>query len=69
MEKQQGCSRASHLRLCSELVNGTFPEASRLYFNRAAGKLKTRECDAIVPGCTEIPLIVRPGRYSNLSSS
>ena len=43
-----------------ELVNGIFPETSRLYFNQVAGKLKTRGCDAIVLGCTEIPLIVRP---------
>ncbi len=43
-----------------ELVNGVFPEASRLYFNEVAGKLKARGCDAVVLGCTEIPLIVRP---------
>jgi aspartate racemase len=43
-----------------ELVNGIFPEASRLYFNQLAGQLKARGCDAIVLGCTEIPLIVRP---------
>lgn len=43
-----------------ELVNGLFPEASRLYFNEVAGKLKARGCDAVVLGCTEIPLIVRP---------
>ena len=43
-----------------ELVNGVFPETSRLYFNEVAEKLKTRGCDAIVLGCTEIPLIVRP---------
>lgn len=43
-----------------ELVNGIFPEASRLYFNEVAGKLKARGCDAVVLGCTEIPLIVRP---------
>ena len=43
-----------------ELVNGIFPEASRLYLNEVAGKLKARGCDAIVLGCTEIPLIVRP---------
>jgi aspartate racemase len=43
-----------------ELVNGIFPEASRLYFNEVADKLKTRGCDAVVLGCTEIPLIVRP---------
>ncbi len=43
-----------------ELVNGVFPEASRLYFNEVAEKLKARGCDAVVLGCTEIPLIVRP---------
>jgi len=43
-----------------ELVNGIFPERSRLYFNEVVEKLKTRGCDAVVLGCTEIPLIVRP---------
>ena len=43
-----------------ELVNGLFPEASRLYLNEVTGKLKGRGCDAVVLGCTEIPLIVRP---------
>ena len=43
-----------------ELVNGVFPEDSRLYFNEVAGKFKARGCDAVVLGCTEIPLIVRP---------
>ena len=43
-----------------ELVNGIFPETSRLYFNEVASKLKARGCDAVVLGCTEIPLLVRP---------
>lgn len=43
-----------------ELVNGIFPETSRLYFNEVVEKLKARGCDAVVLGCTEIPLIVRP---------
>lgn len=43
-----------------ELVNGHFPEASRLYFNEVTDRLKARGCDAVVLGCTEIPLIVRP---------
>jgi aspartate racemase len=43
-----------------QLVNGIFPEASRLYFNEVAAKLKARGCHAVVLGCTEIPLIVRP---------
>ncbi|HKQ50888.1 MAG TPA: amino acid racemase, partial [Pyrinomonadaceae bacterium] len=43
-----------------QLVNGIFPEASRLYFNEVMEGLKGRGCDAAVLGCTEIPLIVRP---------
>lgn len=42
-----------------ELVNGVFQEPTRLYFNEVAEKLKARGCDAVVLGCTEIPLIVR----------
>ena len=43
-----------------ELVNGIFAEESRLYFNEVTEKFKVRGCDAVVLGCTEIPLIVRP---------
>ena len=44
----------------NELVNGIFKESSRLYFNEVTDRLKARGCDAVVLGCTEIPLIVRP---------
>jgi len=43
-----------------ELVNGVFKEESRLYFNEVIQKLKERGCDAVVLGCTEIPLLVDP---------
>jgi aspartate racemase len=43
-----------------ELVNGIFPEESRLYFNSVIQTLKHRGCNAVVLGCTEIPLIVNP---------
>ena len=43
-----------------ELVKGVFPEASGLYLNDVMTVLKERGCDAVVLGCTEIPLIVRP---------
>jgi len=43
-----------------ELVNGVFLEKSRLYFNKVIQMLKHRGCDAVVLGCTEIPLIVDP---------
>jgi aspartate racemase len=45
-------------------VNGVFSDASRLYFNEVIEKLKNSGCDAIVLGCTEIPLIVRPEEAS-----
>jgi aspartate racemase len=41
-----------------ELVNGVFMEESRLFFNEVVQKLKERGCDAVVLGCTEIPLLV-----------
>ena len=46
----------------NELVNGVFPEQSRLYFYDVIERLRDRGCDAVVLGCTEIPLIVEPDR-------
>jgi aspartate racemase len=43
-----------------ELVNGVFREESRLYFNKVIGELKQSGCEAVVLGCTEIPLLVDP---------
>jgi len=43
-----------------ELVNGLFRERSRLYLNEVIQKLKDRDCDAVVLGCTELPLLVDP---------
>jgi len=45
-----------------ELVCGQFHDASRAYVHDLIGKLADRGCDAVVLGCTEIPLIVEPGR-------
>ncbi|HDQ07405.1 MAG TPA: amino acid racemase [Methanoculleus sp.] len=44
----------------TQLVNGIFTEESRLYFNKVIAKLKASGCDAVVLGCTEIPLLVDP---------
>jgi aspartate racemase len=41
-----------------ELVNGVFREKTRLYFNEVIEELKQKGCDAVILGCTEIPLIV-----------
>jgi len=43
-----------------ELVNGIFREESRQYFNAVIQKLKAQGCEAVVLGCTEIPLLVDP---------
>ena len=43
-----------------ELVNGIFLEPSRLYFNQVIQTLKDLGCDAVILGCTEIPLLVDP---------
>ena len=42
-----------------ELVNGIFSDESRVAFNHIMEKLKRVGCDAIVLGCTEIPLLVQ----------
>ena len=44
----------------AELVNGVFADPSRLYFNEVIQRLKDRGCQAVVLGCTEIPLLVDP---------
>jgi aspartate racemase len=43
-----------------ELVYGRFTPESRAYFNGVIGELKSLGCDAVVLGCTEIPLLVIP---------
>lgn len=41
-----------------ELVNGIFKQESRTYFQQVIARLKDEGCDAVVLGCTEIPLII-----------
>jgi len=41
-----------------ELVRGAIRNESRAYFQRVIQRLETRGCDAVVLGCTEIPLLV-----------
>jgi aspartate racemase len=43
-----------------ELVNGVFLEESRKEFNKIIQKLAKNNCDAVVLGCTEIPLLIDP---------
>jgi aspartate racemase len=41
-----------------ELVAGRFTDASRAAFAQIIERLKERGCDAVVLGCTEIPLLI-----------
>jgi aspartate racemase len=41
-----------------ELVKGIFKNSTTEYFRRLASELADRGCDAVVMGCTEIPLIL-----------
>lgn len=41
-----------------ELVYGRFEERAREYFRQVIGELGERGCDAVVLGCTEIPLLI-----------
>ncbi len=42
-----------------ELVKGETPGRARAFFNRVIARLAERGADAVVLGCTEIPLLVR----------
>jgi len=44
--------------IMDELVRSTFKPESVAYFQRVIGGLKDQGCDAVVLGCTEIPLII-----------
>ncbi len=44
--------------IMDELVNGIFSAESRAYFQRVIGGLSHQGCDAVVLGCTEIPLLI-----------
>jgi aspartate racemase len=44
--------------IMDELVYGIFKPESVAYFQQVIGRLKEKNCDAVVLGCTEIPLII-----------
>jgi len=49
-----------------QLVNGLFLPEARAYFNKVITGLKEGGCDAVVLGCTEIPLLLPEGEKSPL---
>jgi aspartate racemase len=44
--------------IMDELVNGVFKPAAVSYFQRVFERMKGEGCDAVILGCTEIPLIM-----------
>ena len=44
--------------IMEELVDGVFRPEAVAYFQRVIGRMKEAGCDAVVLGCTEIPLIM-----------
>ncbi len=43
-----------------ELANGIFNEYQKMYFNKVIKKFKSYGAEAVVLGCTEIPLVIDP---------
>lgn len=44
--------------IMEELVNGVFRPETVAYFRKVIGGLQAKGCDAVILGCTEIPLII-----------
>jgi aspartate racemase len=44
--------------IMDELIRGVFRPAAVAYFQQVIGRMKAGGCDAVVLGCTEIPLIM-----------
>ena len=53
-DDRQECDRI----IFDELVNGVFTANAVVSFQRTIEQLKADGCDAVVLGCTEIPLII-----------
>jgi aspartate racemase len=53
-EEREECSRI----IMDELVCSVFKPEGVAYFQRVIGRMKDEGCDAVVLGCTEIPLII-----------
>ena len=53
-EEREECSRI----IMDELVNGIFRPEGVAYFQKVIGRFRDEGCDAVVLGCTEIPLII-----------
>lgn len=52
--EREACNRI----IMDELVNGVMEASSTRYFQEVIARLRDQGCDAVVLGCTEIPLII-----------
>ena len=52
--EREACNRI----IMDELVNGVLDASSTRYFQEVIARLKDQGCDAVVLGCTEIPLLI-----------
>jgi aspartate racemase len=57
------CDEIDHI-IMDELVHGSFKPRSIAYFQRVIERMKSAGCDAVVLGCTEIPLIINDANSS-----
>jgi aspartate racemase len=53
-----------HRIIHDELVYGTFSPDSVAYFQRVTERLKRAGCDAMILGCTELPLMIEDSKSS-----
>lgn len=56
-EERQGIQRI----IMDELIYGDFKSASAAYFQQVMNRMKDDGCEAVILGCTEIPLIMNDG--------
>jgi aspartate racemase len=62
-QDEAGRNEIEHI-IMDELVYGELPPTSLLYFQQAIDDFRDLGCDAVVLGCTEIPLLVQAGDSS-----
>ncbi|MHB9030886.1 MAG: aspartate/glutamate racemase family protein, partial [Candidatus Latescibacterota bacterium] len=55
--------RINHI-IFDELVLGHIDEGARRYISRTIDSFKNEDCDAVILGCTELPLIITPDASS-----
>lgn len=55
--------RANHF-VSTELTQGKFTEAAKMFFLKEIERLRQRGADGIILGCTELPLLIKPEEVS-----